>query len=150
MHSLPCSASEPQSPPSFPVCTSRTPSHSTLTNILSVVALGLSIPSFLIGTAATISISCRALGGIIGITIFTAIYNNKYASYVGPVLAANTHAPAIVPASEKAWKFVWVAIACLVAANGIAACFLKGVKPMMNEHVESALEDGKVREQQLA
>jgi hypothetical protein len=114
------------------------------------VALGLSIPSFLIGTAATISISCRALGGIIGITIFTAIYNNKYASYVGPVLAANTHAPPVIPASEKAWKFVWVAIACLVAANGIAACFLKGVRPMMNEHVESALEDGKVREQQLA
>lgn len=121
-----------------------------VTTVIPVVALGLSIPSFLIGTAATISISCRALGGIIGITIFTAIYNNKYTSYVGPKLAANTHAPVVLPASEKAWKFVWIAIVCLVAANGVAACFLKGVRPMMNEHVESELEDGKVREAQLA
>ncbi|KUJ21469.1 MFS general substrate transporter [Mollisia scopiformis] len=121
-----------------------------VTTTIPVVALGLSIPSFLIGTAATVSISCRALGGIIGITIFTAIYNNKYASYVGPVLAANSHAPVVVAESERAWKYVWIAVACLVAANGIAACFLKGVKPMMNEHVESALEDGKVREQQLS
>jgi hypothetical protein len=121
-----------------------------VTTVIPVVALGLSIPSFLIGTAATIYIFCRALGGIIGITIFTAIYNNKYTSYVGPELAANTHAPVVLPASEKAWKFVWIAIACLVAANGVAACFLKGVRPMMNEHVESALEDGKVREAQLA
>jgi hypothetical protein len=121
-----------------------------VTTVIPVVALGLSIPSFLIGTAATISIFCRALGGIIGITIFTAIYNNKYTSYVGPELAANTHAPVVLPASEKAWKFVWIAIACLVAANGVAACFLKGVRPMMNEHVERALEDGKVREAQLA
>lgn len=44
---------------------------------------------------------------------------------------------------------MWIAVACLVAANGIAACFLKSVKPMMNDHVESALEDGKVREKQL-
>lgn len=121
-----------------------------VTTTIPVVALGLSIPSFLIGTAATISISCRALGGIIGITIFTAIYNNKYASYVGPELAANPHAPVVVVESERAWKYVWIAVACLVAANGVAACFLKGVKPMMNEHVESALEDGSIREQQLA
>jgi hypothetical protein len=121
-----------------------------VTTTIPVTALALSIPSFLIGTAATVSISCHALGGIIGITIFTAIYNNKYASSVGPELAANTHAPAIVPESERAWKYVWIAIACLVAANGVAACFLKSVKPMMNDHVESALEDGKIREAQLA
>jgi MFS family permease len=121
-----------------------------VTTTIPVVALALSIPSFLIGTAATISISCRALGGIIGITIFTAIYNNKYASYVGPEIASNSHASTIVPESEKAWRFVWIAIACLVAANGVAACFLKSVRPMMNEHVESALEDGKIREAQLS
>jgi len=115
-----------------------------------VVALGLSIPSFLIGTAATISISCRALGGIIGITIFTAIYNNKYASIVGAELASNSRAPVVVGASEKSWRYVWIAIACLVAANGVVACFLKGVSPMMNHHVESALEEGKVREEQLS
>jgi hypothetical protein len=121
-----------------------------VTTTIPVTALALSIPSFLIGTAATVSISCRALGGIIGITVFTTIYNNKYASYVGPELAANTHAPVVVLESEKAWKYVWIAIACLVAANGIAACFLKSVKPMMNDHVESALEGGKIREAQLA
>lgn len=42
-----------------------------------------------------------------------------------------------------------LAIAVLVAANGFAACFLKSVAPMMNSHVESALENGKVREAQL-
>lgn len=56
-----------------------------VTTTIPIVALALSIPSYLIGTAATISVSCRALGGIIGITIFTAIYNNKYAAYVGPI-----------------------------------------------------------------
>lgn len=120
-----------------------------VTTTIPIVALALSVPSFLIGTAATISISCRALGGIIGITIFTAIYNNKYADYVGPEVAANRAAPLEVKQSAEAWKYVWIAVACLVAANGIAACFLKSVKPMMNDHVESALEDGKVREKQL-
>lgn len=120
-----------------------------VTTVIPIVALGLSIPSFLIGTAATISISCRAFGGIIGITIFTAIYNNKYSSLVGAELASNSRAPVVVGASEESWKYVWIAIACLVAANGFVACFLKGVSPMMNHHVESALEEGKVREEQL-
>lgn len=57
-----------------------------------VVALALSVPSFLLGTAGTISVSGRAFGGIIGITIFTAIYNNKMGSAlpedVGAVLVA--------------------------------------------------------------
>lgn len=47
---------------------------------VTVVALALSVPSFLLGAAGTLSISCRALGGIIGITIFTAIHSNKYVS----------------------------------------------------------------------
>lgn len=117
-----------------------------------VVALGLSVPSYLIGTAATISISCRALGGNIGITIFTAIYSNKYASYVGAKAASAASqglAPVDVDQSARAWKYVWLAVAVLVAANGVVACFLKSVAPMMNSHVESALEDGKVREAQL-
>ena len=121
-----------------------------VTTTIPVTALALSIPSYLLGTAATVSISCRALGGFVFITFSTAIYNNKYASYIGAELAANTHAPAVVPESERAWKYVWIVLASLVAANGVAACFLKSVKPMMNEHVESALEDSKVREAQLA
>ncbi|KAJ5728877.1 uncharacterized protein N7483_003385 [Penicillium malachiteum] len=63
-----------------------------VTTVIPVVAMGLSVPSFLLGTAGTISISCRALGGIVGITIFTAVYDNKISSaaprYVGSVLDA--------------------------------------------------------------
>src|ERR1700733_7326895 len=51
-----------------------------VTTVIPVVALVLSVPSFLLGTAGTLSISCRALGGIVGITIFTTIFNNKIAS----------------------------------------------------------------------
>lgn len=95
------------------------------------------------GTAATISISCRALGGIIGITIFTAVYNNKYTSYVGPVVSTAPVDPSHVDQSAQAWKYVWIVVACIVAANGFAACGLESVSSMMNGHVESALEDGK-------
>ena len=42
-----------------------------VTTVIPVVALALSVPSFLLGTAGTLSIAGRALGGIIGITIFT-------------------------------------------------------------------------------
>ncbi|KAJ5633750.1 hypothetical protein N7528_001592 [Penicillium herquei] len=63
-----------------------------VTTVIPVVAMGLSVPSFLLGTAGTISISCRALGGIVGITIFTAVYDNKINSaaprYVSSVLDA--------------------------------------------------------------
>ena len=125
-----------------------------------VVALSLSVPSFLLGTAGTISISFRALGGITGVTIFTAIYNNKYAinlpAEVGSVLlptgaseatvqavlealtlpipppvalaAVEGISPdiigpllgAVATASAESWKYVWAAIAALVAANALA------------------------------
>lgn len=55
-------------------------SRYTIADCATVVALSLSVPSFLLGTAGTISISARALGGITGITIFTAIYDNKFAT----------------------------------------------------------------------
>ncbi|TGO12462.1 hypothetical protein BTUL_0088g00390 [Botrytis tulipae] len=121
-----------------------------VTTIIPSVALGLSVPAFLIGTGATVSSSCRALGGVIGITVFTAIYNNKYAELVGPEIAANTNAPVLVDESVEAWKYVWVAVASLLAASGVAAFFLKSVAPMMNHHVESALEPSKLREAQLS
>jgi len=54
--------------------------HGRVLTSRTVVALGLSVPSYLLGTAGTLSISFRALGGIVGITIFTAIYDNKIAS----------------------------------------------------------------------
>ncbi|KAA8564534.1 hypothetical protein EYC84_011457 [Monilinia fructicola] len=77
-----------------------------VTTTIPAMALGLSVPAFLIGTAATVSISCRALGGVIGITIFTAIYDNKYAGLVGSEVAANANAnaPILVDESAKAWN----------------------------------------------
>ncbi|KAF2150956.1 MFS general substrate transporter [Myriangium duriaei CBS 260.36] len=64
-----------------------------VTTVIPIVALGLSVPSFLLGTAGTLSISARALGGITGVTIFTAIYDNKIAvnlpKEVGAVVMAN-------------------------------------------------------------
>jgi len=66
------------------------------------VALGLSVPSFLLGTAGTLSISARALGGITGITIFTAIYDNKIAVNlprdVGAVVLGAGESPATLKA----------------------------------------------------
>jgi hypothetical protein len=56
---------------------------------------------------------------------------------------------AVALARENSWTFVWIAIACLVAANAVAACFLKSVAPNMNHHIESALEDSEVRQAQL-
>ncbi|KAK5034817.1 hypothetical protein LTR13_005999 [Exophiala sideris] len=163
----------------------------------SLVALALSVPSFLLGAAGTLSISCRALGGIIGITIFTAIHSNKYASglpidvqqavshtstgsasdekvLLGKILGAlaNSAIPppvaleqiqpalskatfgavleAVSQAQTNAWKWVWVAISCLVALNAIVACFANPVKERMNHHVESALEHSETRTSQMA
>jgi hypothetical protein len=157
-----------------------------VTTVIPIVALGLSVPSFLLGTAGTISISCRALGGIVGITIFTSIFNNKYAAHLqqyvpktvlgmgygekvleeifgliaspNPAALPTSSLPpqligavegAIAQAKNDSWTYVWVAVASLVAANAVAACFLKSVAPKMNHHVESALEKSEVREAQL-
>lgn len=49
-------------------------------NRTTVAALSLSVPSFLLSTTGTLSIAARAFGGIIGIAIFTAIYDNKMAA----------------------------------------------------------------------
>ncbi|KAF4341205.1 drug facilitator PEP5 [Fusarium beomiforme] len=157
-----------------------------VTTVIPVVALSLSVPSYLLGTAGTLSVSGRALGGAIGITIFTSIYHNKMGTAlpkaVGSVLAAAGHSgllpdvlsainsgnpaalshvsglpasliPAVQAANDHAntysWRFVWIAIAVVVAANAVAACFLKSVSDQMNSHVESALEDSDVRRKQM-
>jgi hypothetical protein len=109
----------------------------------------LNIPCYtdLLGTAATVSVSCRALGGIVGITILTAVYNNKYTSYVGPLVASSPFVnPPYLDQSAEAWRYVWVVIACIVAATGFASCGLQSVQSMMNGHIESALENRKVRD----
>ncbi|KAF5602905.1 drug facilitator PEP5 [Fusarium subglutinans] len=157
-----------------------------VTTVIPVVALSLSVPSYLLGTAGTLSVSGRALGGAVGITIFTSIYHNKMGTAlpkaVGSVLAAAGHSrllpdvlgainsqnptalshvsglpasliPDVLAAYDHAntysWKFVWIAISVVVAANAVAACFLKSVASQMNSHVESALEDSDVRRKQL-
>lgn len=56
----------------------------------------------MLGTAGTLSQSARAFGGIIGITIFTAIYNNKIAqsfpAYEAAVLGqAGLNVPELLP-----------------------------------------------------
>lgn len=156
-----------------------------VTTVIPIVALALSVPSFLLGTAGTFSVSCRALGGVVGITIFTAIYNNKMAARlpadVGAVLGRagklallpdtlgalqmedpgaleqvsglpESLIPSILDAQTNAnvysWKYVWIAIAAIVSANAVAACFLESVAERMNNHVESALEDSEAREKQ--
>lgn len=159
-----------------------------------MTALSLSVPSFLLGTAGTLSISARALGGIIGITIFTAIYDNKMGSalplgearvlgaaaggsgsldvaeLLPQVLAAFDAAsppaalaeiqglpPRLIPAvlgafadaNTYAWRYVWIAIAVVVAANAVLSCFLVSVRDRMNGHIESALEESEVRQKQI-
>ncbi|KAI1613941.1 major facilitator superfamily permease [Exophiala viscosa] len=151
-----------------------------VTTVIPVVALALSVPSFLLGTAGTLRISCRALGDIVGITIFTAIHSNKYAigvrrkALLAKVLGALAN-PAVAPpvaleqirpalskatvgavleavshAQTEAWKWVWVAVSCLVAVNAVVACFANPVKERMNHHVESALEHSETRMSQMA
>ncbi|GAM43429.1 hypothetical protein TCE0_050r18235 [Talaromyces pinophilus] len=157
-----------------------------VTTVIPVVAMGLSVPSFLLGTAGTIGVSCRAFGGIIGITIFTSIYNNKIgaalaqdvggvlgaagegnltSSVVSALMSSNPMAlnmveslpqsliPAIRGAQAAAltysWRYVWIAICVVVAANALVACSLKAVAKRMNDHVESALERSEIRDKQM-
>ncbi|KUL90297.1 hypothetical protein ZTR_01916 [Talaromyces verruculosus] len=157
-----------------------------VTTVIPVVAMGLSVPSFLLGTAGTIGVSCRAFGGIIGITIFTAIYNNKIgaalaqdvggvlsaagegnltSSVVSALMSSNPMAlnmveglpQSLIPAIHGAqavavsysWRYVWIAICVVVAANALVACSLKPVAKRMNDHVESALERSEIRDKQM-
>lgn len=139
-----------------------------VTTVIPIAALSLSVPSFLLGTAGTLSTAVRAFGGIIGITIFTAIYNNKMgvalpadeAAFLGQaglnvtellpkfLAVMNTASPpaalaqiqglppsmigAVLGVFEDAntysWKYVWIAVSTVVAANAVMACFFKPVK----------------------
>lgn len=169
-----------------------------VTTVVPIVALALSVPSYLLGTAGTLSVSCRALGGLVGVTIFTAIYDNCYASNLPNSISAAIHShtadlngtsadivtstilgalganpnapPAVVLAAVKpplsapviqyvlaamtsatveSWRWVWVAIAAIIAANAVLACFTQSVKEDMTGHVESALEKSGLRREQV-
>lgn len=52
-------------------------------------------------------------------------------------------------ANTYSWKYVWIAVSVVVAANAVVACFLKPVKDRMNGHVESALEESDIRHKQM-
>ena len=168
-----------------------------VTNPHTVAALALSVPSFLLGAAGTLSISCRAFGGIIGITAFTAIHSNKFAAELpkevaGALLATKAVSPKTLPAmlgevlgalSNQAlppptaleaiqpplskstigailgamasaqtlsWKWVWVAIAAIVALNAAVVCTARPVRERMNDHIESALEASDARSRQIS
>lgn len=147
------------------------------------------MPSFLQGTAGALSSASRAFGGIIGITVFTAIYNNKMAASLPrneaavlgqaglnvpqllPQVLGSFNAPsppaalaqiqglppqlipdlleAFLDANTYSWKYVWIAMAVLVAANAVVACCLQPVKDRMNGHIESAMEHSDLRQKQM-
>jgi len=106
-----------------------------LINVLTevvVVALTLSVPSFLLGTAGTLSISARALGGISGVTIFTAIYENKYAVNLPKHLAAVLRLrPQLIPEVVKALSSG--------APPAVALSMVKGLPTNMIEPIIGAV-----------
>jgi hypothetical protein len=150
----------------------------SLTHVLDV-ALTLSIPSFLLGTAGTIRVSTRALGGIIGITIFTATFDNKSAAHLGTYAPTavkeqgynatvveevmgllESPNPAALPKSGLPPRLIGAVVktrglSCgllllaFLRPNAVASCFLKSVAPNMNHHIQSALEKSEVRQEQL-
>lgn len=52
-------------------------------------------------------------------------------------------------ANTYACEYVWIAVATVVAANAVVACFLRPVRDRMNGHVDSALEESDVRHKQM-
>lgn len=57
-----------------------------VTMVLQVVALSYAIPSHLLGTCITFASAIRALGGAVGITIFSSIYSNKMADELARII----------------------------------------------------------------
>lgn len=141
-----------------------------LISLTPVTALALSVPSFLLGSAGKTSVSCRALGGIVGVTLFIAIYDNKMSvalpadvsaivfgqgyspSVFGEVMSALATEDlsvlfalpypmsllgavngALTAAEVYSWRYVWIAIACVVAGGALASCALKSVRKHMND-----------------
>jgi hypothetical protein len=47
------------------------------------------------------------------------------------------------------WKYVWIAVCVVMAANALVACPCKSVARKMNNDIESALEDSDVRKNQM-
>ncbi|KAF5009461.1 hypothetical protein FDECE_4315, partial [Fusarium decemcellulare] len=96
-----------------------------VTTALPNIIVTYSVPSHLIGTSGTLMASCRALGGIIGITIFASINGNYMATGDTPLDDISGVTPTIITAAKhalesitaEAFKSVWIAN----AAIGVAA-----------------------------
>jgi len=71
-----------------------------ITTVIPVVILTYCVPSFLIGTAATVLASTRALGGTVGITIFASVYGNQMAKNLPTGVAAAAAIKAGLPATS--------------------------------------------------
>ncbi len=52
------------------------------TEVIPVAGIGLVVPHYLIGTSNMVLGTFRALGGALGIAIFTSVYNNKVATFI--------------------------------------------------------------------
>jgi hypothetical protein len=102
-----------------------------VTTVIPIVALVLSVPSFLLGTAGTLSVSCRALGGIVGITMFTAILNNKLGKAlprdIAPVLGSAGYA-----------NLTSDVIVALLGQNPAALSLIPGLPPSLIPAIRGA------------
>lgn len=63
---------------------------------------------------------------------------------IGAILGAMANAQTL------SWKWVWVAIAAIVAINAAVACTARPVRERMNHHIESALEESDARSRQIS
>ncbi|KAH6700561.1 fungal trichothecene efflux pump [Leptodontidium sp. MPI-SDFR-AT-0119] len=52
------------------------------TEVFPVAGIGLIVPHHLIGTSISVLSTFRGLGGAVGISIFTSVYNNKVSSFI--------------------------------------------------------------------
>ncbi|KAL2281087.1 hypothetical protein FJTKL_11767 [Diaporthe vaccinii] len=89
-----------------------------------VTTAQLSTPPELIASATGIIIGIRALGGSVGIPIYTAVYNNQYSRGFGAVASAATQAGL---SADTAQEFAQILMQ--TSGNSSAVAFLPGITP---------------------
>ena len=110
--------------------------------IIPVSGTSLSVPSALIGTALQVQQSARALGGTIGITIFSAIFSAKIATYL-PLYVAPAAVKAGLPASSLPAVFKALSSGSpqlLTAVPGMAPQILSAVNAAFAEAGSKSFE----------
>ena len=115
---------------------------SAFNSIIPSSGTALSVPPALIGTSLMVLQSCRALGGTIGITIFTAVYSEKIATYlpayVSPVAIEAGLSPSSLPAVFAALKSGNSAL--LTAVPGMTGQILGAVGAAFSEASSKSCE----------